>query len=175
MKIINLIIKVIDKFDEFIKKRPKGTMITVLIIVICSGLLTICRNYWDENKTYDSINSSINSSIRFLKNNKKNQSVTIFLDKTGCPECQKVEKEIVPAIKYARFTGKQIIVLDVGKMDHNQIQWMKKHFKGALLNREYLTMPSVFEVSYNISKHQWDVNACENEGNLKKMLQIILK
>lgn len=168
-----LIMKMIDKFDDFIKKRPKKTLVTVLIIVVTSSFLTLFRSC--VNQTYLDIDSPIESSFQFLKQKKHfhGQTVTIFLNETGCPDCERVEKEIVPTIQYERLKGKKIIVLDVAKMNPTQIIWIKDNFKPVLIDHKYLSMPSVFEITYNSKAQKWKVNVFEKYGDLEKMLQIL--
>ena len=146
-------------------KKMKYFLIATCIIL--SFLIIGFSSLQKHSKlNYSMVDTPISQGFETIQNAQQNhEPLTIVLRKTGCKYCIQDKKIIVSNVENGRLAGNKILVLNVAKMNHSQIKYLKTKFTKILYRKKYIATPTVFVAQYK--NHQWKVLMVENTGNLK--------
>lgn len=153
------------------KKKMKQFLITVgvILLFLIVGFSSLQKH---SKLSYSMVDTPVNQGFEALKNaQQSHEPLTIVLRKTGCKYCMQDKNLIVSNVENSRLAGNKILVLNVAKMNHSQIKYLKTIFVKILYRKKYIATPTVFVTQYK--NHQWKILMVENTGNLKRIKQIL--
>lgn len=127
--------------------------------------------YHKLDKTYKHKNYLTDKYKQLDKYKKQSQSIKLVLYKTGCSDCNQVEGSLVWQIKRARLMGQKVVLLDINKMNSQQISEFKQNYPNLLYQKKWISTPSVAYLK--VKNNQWQVKSLSNDGNLDDMLKIL--
>lgn len=154
------------------KSKMKSFLIVTFLLVsfFIIGFLSV-EKY--GNWTYETVDTPINQGFKALNQAKKDhQSIIVLLRMTGCKDCERDEKTLVKSVDWGRTLGNHIIVMDLKQMNLKQKQQLKRDFPKILYQNQYFSTPTVFKAQY---QGRWEVTQVENQGNVKRMNQILME
>lgn len=97
---------------------------------------------------------------------KGNVAYDLVIYQTGCPDCYKVQKDLVTAVKAKRLHGRAI-VLDVNDFTKKELTEFKKRHSDLLVQKRWINSPTVAEMKGN------KVLKAVTDGNKKRMLALL--
>lgn len=126
-----------------------------------------------SSNTYQTVDTPVDQSISQLnKDRRLNYPITIVLRRTGCIYCKQDEKIIVPRVKTMRVENQIVYVLDVEKMNHKELGYIKKNFK-SILYKGRIPTPTVFTAVPNKNHHAWKVTEKCNNGDIVQIKRLL--
>lgn len=67
--------------------------------------------------------------------------------------------------------GQKVVLLDINKMNSQQINEFKQNYPKLLYQKKWISTPSVAYLK--VKNNQWQVKSLSNDGNLDDMLKIL--
>lgn len=142
-------------------------------IIILGMIWTNFSYYPISSNAYHTVDTPVSQSISLLDKDKKlNYPITIVLRRTGCIYCKQDEKIIVPRVKTMRAEHQIVYVLDVKKMNHKELEYIKKNFK-SILYKGKIPTPTVFTAVPNKDHHAWKITEKCNNGNIVQIKKLL--
>lgn len=138
------------------------------------GMIWMNFSYYPiSSNTYQAVDTPVSQCISQLnKDRKLNYPITIVLRRTGCIYCKQDEKTIVSRVKTMRAENQIVYVLDVKKMNHKELKYIKKNFK-SILYKGKIPTPTVFTAIPDKSHHAWKITEKCNDGNIIRIKELL--